>query len=82
MECNAVRSPYRVASLAALLVMSTSVSAFAGSFSQKASHASASYSSKAAAMSRAEEPVPPNCIRQECGKLWCWHMNGSKSSGR
>jgi hypothetical protein len=24
--------------------------------------------------------VPANCIRQSCGKLWCWQMSGSKSS--
>jgi hypothetical protein len=30
-------------------------------------------------MSRtAEQPVPPNCIRQECGKLWCWQMGNKK----
>ena len=23
--------------------------------------------------------VPVNCIRQACGKLWCWQMSGSKS---
>lgn len=23
--------------------------------------------------------VPANCIRQECGKLWCWQMGGGKS---
>jgi hypothetical protein len=40
------------------------------------------YSSANANMSRAEEPVPANCIRQSCGKLWCWQMNGSKASGR
>jgi hypothetical protein len=28
--------------------------------------------------SRAEEPVPANCIRQSCGKLWCWQMGGGK----
>jgi hypothetical protein len=26
----------------------------------------------------AEQPVPANCIRQECGKLWCWQMNNKK----
>lgn len=40
----------------------------------------AQYSSTSSNMSRAEEPVPANCIRQSCGKLWCWQMNGSKTS--
>ena len=22
--------------------------------------------------------VPANCVRQECGKLWCWQMGNSK----
>jgi hypothetical protein len=24
----------------------------------------------------AQSDVPPNCVRQECGKLWCWQMRG------
>ena len=35
--------------------------------------------SNSSQMSRAaEQPVPPNCIRQECGKLWCWQMGHKK----
>jgi hypothetical protein len=68
-----VRSLIVVASLAALFAISSSSSGNAASVSQRAN---ASYaSSNSSQMSRAaEQPVPPNCIRQECGKLWCWQM--------
>jgi hypothetical protein len=71
-----VRSLIVVASLAALFAISNSTSGIAASSNQRAnvSYASAS-SSNSSQMSRAaEQPVPPNCIRQECGKLWCWQM--------
>jgi hypothetical protein len=71
-----VRSLIVVASLAALFAISNSTSGNAASSNQRAnvSYASAS-SSNSSQMSRAaEQPVPPNCIRQECGKLWCWQM--------
>lgn len=77
-----MRSLSLVASLAALFVIADSMSAFAASSGQRTR---VSYSSQASAsapqMSRAqaEQPVPPNCIRQECGKLWCWQMGNSKS---
>jgi hypothetical protein len=72
-----VRSLIVVASLAALFAISSS-SGNAASASQRGN---ASYaSSNAAQTSRAEEPVPANCIRQSCGKLWCWQMSGGKSS--
>jgi len=72
-----VRSLIVVASLAALFAFSNSSSGNAASASQRAN---ASYaSSNSAPMSRAaEQPVPPNCVRQECGKLWCWQMSGGK----
>ena len=73
-----MRSLIVVASLAALFAISNSSSANAASANQRAN---ASYaSSNASQMSRAQqEPVPANCIRQECGKLWCWQMsNGGK----
>ena len=73
-----VRSLIAVASLAALVVMSNTSSGIAASANQRAnaSYASAPGGSQ---MSRtAEQPVPANCIRQECGKLWCWQMSGSK----
>lgn len=67
-----------VASLAALSVISHSTIGLAASANQRA-HASYA-SSNSSQMSRAQqEPVPANCVRQECGKLWCWQMSGSKS---
>lgn len=81
MECKTVRSLSLVASLAALFVIANSMSALAGSSGQRTR---VSYSSQASSsvpqMSRAaaEQPVPANCIRQECGKLWCWQMGNSK----
>ena len=71
--------------LTAVFVVSSISSGFAASanYTAGASYArssNTSYSSNAAQMSRAEEPVPSNCIRQSCGKLWCWQMNGSKGS--
>jgi hypothetical protein len=32
--------------------------------------------SQASYPSSSQANVPANCIRQECGKLWCWSMNG------
>jgi len=72
-----VRSLIVVASLAAVLAVSNSSSGRAASAQQRAN---ASYaSSNSSPISRAaEQPVPANCIRQECGKLWCWQMNNKK----
>ena len=77
-----VRSLIMAASLAALFAISNSSIGNAASANQRAYVSYASSSSHAPQMSRAEqEPVPANCIRQECGKLWCWQMNnGAKSS--
>jgi hypothetical protein len=73
-----VRNLIVVASLAALFAISHSTSGNAASASQRANVSYAS--SNASQMSRAQqEPVPANCIRQECGKLWCWQMSGGKS---
>lgn len=73
------------ASLAAVSILSlTSVGNAASAYhSAGATYSSASgpYSSANASMSRAEEPVPANCIRQSCGKLWCWQMRNDKTSG-
>jgi hypothetical protein len=67
-----------VACLAALLAVSNSTSSVAASADHRAN---ASYASNASQVSRAQESVPANCIRQACGKLWCWQMSGGKSSG-
>ena len=65
-----------VASLATLVTISSSIVGNAASVTQRTN---VSYASSAPQMSRGQqqEPVPANCIRQECGKLWCWQMKGS-----
>ena len=71
-----VRSLIVVACLAAVFAISNSSSSNAASANQKGN---VSYASNASHASQANEPVPANCIRQECGKLWCWQMsNGGK----
>jgi hypothetical protein len=78
-----VRSLIVVASLAALISMSNISSGNAASANQRANASHSYASSNASQMSRAQEPVPANCIRQECGKLWCWQTGGSgKTSSR
>jgi hypothetical protein len=75
-----VRSLFLAAGLTAVFVLSQisngiAASAYHPASTSLSSHSpNASYSSNAARMSRAEEPVPPNCVRQSCGKLWCWQM--------
>ena len=69
-----MRSLIAVASLAALFAILNTCSSIAAS----ASKANASYASSHAPQLAGEEPVPANCIRQSCGKLWCWNMSGSK----
>jgi hypothetical protein len=80
---NVVRHVFRAVSLTAILFVSHISGSVAAQVHPRtgASYPStAGYSSQAAApMSRAEEPVPPNCIRQSCGKLWCWQMKGGAS---
>jgi hypothetical protein len=71
-----VRSLIVVATLAALFAISNSSSGYAASTNQRVN---VSYASNASQSSRAQEPVPANCVRQECGKLWCWQMSGGKS---
>jgi len=74
-----VRSLIVVASLAALLAISNTSIGNAASANQRPNASYASASSNSSQMSRAaEQPVPPNCIRQECGKLWCWQMGHKK----
>ena len=77
-----VRSVTVAASLAALFVVSQTTISVAASSDHRINASYSAYSSHASApmSSRAEEPVPANCIRQSCGKLWCWQMNGSKGS--
>lgn len=75
-----MRSLCAAVCLTAILVFSNITNGNAASaFTHQAN---ASYPSNASQVSRAEEPVPANCIRQSCGKLWCWQMNGGKTSHR
>ena len=72
-----VRSLIVAAGLAAVFVVSqTSISVAASS--ERRTNVSYSSNASAPMSSRAEEPVPANCIRQSCGKLWCWQMGGGK----
>jgi hypothetical protein len=77
-----VRTLSLAAGLAALFIVSlTSIGNAASAYhpvSVSRAAANGSYSSPGNNMSRAEEPVPANCIRQSCGKLWCWQMRNDK----
>ena len=72
-----MRSLIVAASLAALFAIFNTTSSHAASANQRAnvSYAAPNNSSQT---SRAQEPVPANCIRQECGKLWCWQMGNKR----
>jgi hypothetical protein len=72
-----VRSLIVVASLAALFAISNSTSGNAASSNQRTNVSYSSSNSQQMSRAAAEEPVPANCVRQECGKLWCWQMSGS-----
>ena len=70
-----MRSLIVAACLAAVLSMSSNANAASSGQRTNVSYSSSYASSNSAQMSRAaEQPVPANCIRQECGKLWCWQM--------
>ena len=76
-----MRSLIVAACLAAFFSMSSNANAASSGQRTNVSYSSsyASGSSSSSQMSRAaEQPVPANCIRQECGKLWCWQMGGGK----
>ena len=67
-------------SVAACLAAAFSVASISGSQagSVKGS-ANASYSSAAtASVSRAADQVPPNCIREACGRLFCWNTGNRR----
>ena len=70
-----MRSLIVVASLAALFAISNSTSGNAASANQRANVSYARVVQRLADVAGAEQPVPANCIRQECGKLWCWQMS-------
>ena len=74
-----VRSLCLVASLAATFIISNTASSIAASTEYRPVNASYA-STKATPVPQQADAVPPNCVRQECGKLWCWQMKGGASS--
>jgi hypothetical protein len=72
-----VQSVSVAACLAAVVVLSSISDSFAASSSHRA-QASSRLAEASAPVSRAAE-TPPNCIRESCGRLWCWQMRGSGS---
>jgi hypothetical protein len=75
-----VRSLSLVASLAALFIIANTVGSSAGTIGQPVI-TNMSHPSNATPMPRQQaDAVPPNCVRQECGKLWCWKMKTSENT--
>lgn len=63
--------------LTAVLTLPSVASGFAAGTSHKAK---ASTRSKSETTSVAEASgTPANCVRESCGRLWCWHMRGETS---
>jgi hypothetical protein len=80
-----VRSYSVVAALVAVMVAGLGLSSISVSFAASADRradrrANVTYASGAASHSSRADAVPANCVRQECGKLWCWEMRGKTSS--
>lgn len=76
-----VRSYSVVAALVAVMVVGLGLSSISVSFAASADRrANVTYASGAASHSSRADAVPANCVRQECGKLWCWEMRGKTSS--
>ena len=80
-----MRSLFVAVGLTVGLSVSSISSGFAGSaehYSLSSDHrAQASYRTNAspAPVSRASE-TPPNCVREACGRLWCWNMGKTTSN--
>ena len=72
-----MRSLSVVVCLTAVFVLSQISSGTAASADHKAN---ASYRSAPSSQMSSVDTVPPNCIRQSCGKLWCWQMRDKTSS--
>jgi hypothetical protein len=70
----------RILSLAVALTTVLFFSTSSG-FAASGHKAKASYraTNESASVSEAGG-TPPNCIRESCGRLWCWHMRGETSS--
>jgi len=74
---NNVRGVCVAACLAAGFSLIHVPDSLAGSTRQVA-HAASYRSSTSAPVSRAADTVPANCIREACGKLFCWNTRGSR----
>jgi hypothetical protein len=74
-----VRSLSLVVGLTAILTLSHISIGFAGSSDQKAQ---ASYRTNASTpVNHASSgTTPPNCVREACGRLWCWNQGRTSSS--
>ena len=70
-----VRSLLLAVGLTAVLTLSAISSGLAGSADHRAQASHRTNVSQA--VSRASE-TPPNCVRESCGRLWCWNQGGSK----
>jgi hypothetical protein len=67
-------------SVAACLAAAVSFASISGSQAGPVKgSANTSYSSAGSApVSRAADQVPPNCIREACGKLFCWNTGNRR----
>jgi len=72
--------------LTAALTLTNIAPGFAGSIGMSSSDHRAQQSDQASYRANASTPVshaggtPPNCVREACGRLWCWHMKGQTTS--
>lgn len=81
-----MRSLFLAVGLTAVFALGTVSTGHAASLSQNGrsyggQKAQASYreAGESAPMSRVG-PTPPNCVREACGRLWCWHMRGESTN--
>jgi hypothetical protein len=70
-----VRSVSLAVCLTVIFALCGISSGFAASNNHKA--AAASYRSNASAPASRMSETPPNCVRESCGRLWCWHLRES-----
>jgi hypothetical protein len=66
--------------LAAACLAGFSLSSIASASAGDRIRANASYrASSSAPVSRAADQIPANCIREACGRLFCWNTNSMTS---
>ncbi len=69
----------RYLSVAACLAAAFSFVSISGSQAGSMKGSAKAYSSAGPApVSRAADSVPANCIREACGKLFCWNTGGRR----